>query len=224
MARLCAMASESGPRPAAHPGRRRRPCRRVRPAGVDRDARRAGCECRPRGNGCGASPRSWATAPTAAPGCCAAARSRLIGVVFGVQHPFHGDLVSGLYAAADTADYELALSAVTPGRDERRAVASLLQDRCEALILLGPQLTDVLPGRPRRQDARRRRRPPGAAPRCRRRSHRRRRRALARPSITSSGSATPASPTSTVDAPPAPPNAAAATVKPSSGTASPTPP
>jgi DNA-binding LacI/PurR family transcriptional regulator len=67
-------------------------------------------------------------------------RSRLIGVVFGVQHPFHGDLVSGLYTASDPAGYELALSAVTPGRDERRAVASLLQDRCEALILLGPQL------------------------------------------------------------------------------------
>src|SRR5919112_763295 len=67
-------------------------------------------------------------------------RSRLVGVVFGVQHAFHGDLVSGLYAAADTAEYELALSAVTPGRDERRAVASLLQDRCEALVLLGPSL------------------------------------------------------------------------------------
>src|SRR5919107_329641 len=67
-------------------------------------------------------------------------RSRLIGVVFGVQHAFHGDLVSGLYAAADAADYELALSAVTPGRDERRAAASLLQDRCEALVLLGPLL------------------------------------------------------------------------------------
>src|ERR687889_1617141 len=67
-------------------------------------------------------------------------RSRLIGVVFGVQHAFHGDLLSGLYAAADAADYELALSAVTPGRDERRAAASLLQDRCEALVLLGPVL------------------------------------------------------------------------------------
>lgn len=67
-------------------------------------------------------------------------RSRLIGVVFGVQHPFHGDLVSELYTAAEAADYELALSPVTPARDERRAVASLLQDRCEALILLGPQL------------------------------------------------------------------------------------
>jgi DNA-binding LacI/PurR family transcriptional regulator len=67
-------------------------------------------------------------------------RSRLIGVVFGVGHPFHGDLVGGLYAAAEAVDHELALSAVTPGRDERRAVASLLQDRCEAMVLLGPQL------------------------------------------------------------------------------------
>ncbi|WP_369135187.1 LacI family DNA-binding transcriptional regulator [Modestobacter sp. I12A-02662] len=65
-------------------------------------------------------------------------RSRLLGVVFGVQHAFHGDLVSGLYAAAERVGYELALSAVTPGRDERRAVAGLLQDRCEALVLLGP--------------------------------------------------------------------------------------
>ena len=67
-------------------------------------------------------------------------RSRLLGVVFGVQHAFHGDLLSGLYDAADAVDHELALSAMTPGRDERRAVATLLQDRCEALILLGPQL------------------------------------------------------------------------------------
>jgi len=66
-------------------------------------------------------------------------RSRLLGVVFGVQHPFHGDLVDGLYTAADRIGYELALSAVTPGRDEQRAISSLLQDRCEALVLLGPQ-------------------------------------------------------------------------------------
>jgi DNA-binding LacI/PurR family transcriptional regulator len=57
-----------------------------------------------------------------------------------VQHPFHGDLVNGLYAAAGATGYELVLSAVTPGRDEQRAVAGLLQDRCEALVLLGPQL------------------------------------------------------------------------------------
>ncbi|MCO1659455.1 LacI family DNA-binding transcriptional regulator [Pseudonocardia humida] len=65
-------------------------------------------------------------------------RSRLLGVVFGVQHAFHGDLVDGLYLAAERLGYDVALSAVTPRRDEERAVAGLLQDRCEALVLLGP--------------------------------------------------------------------------------------
>lgn len=65
-------------------------------------------------------------------------RSHLIGVCFGVQHAFHGDLLGGLYDAAERAGYELALSAVTTHRDEQRAVAGLLQDRCEAMILLGP--------------------------------------------------------------------------------------
>src|SRR3954469_24838295 len=66
--------------------------------------------------------------------------SRLLGVVFGVQHPFHDDLLTGLYDAADKVGYELTLSAVTPRRDERTAIAGLLQDRCAALILLGPQI------------------------------------------------------------------------------------
>lgn len=66
-------------------------------------------------------------------------RSRLLGVVFGIQHAFHADLVTDLYTAARETGYELALSAVTPDRDETEATASLLQDRCEALILLGPQ-------------------------------------------------------------------------------------
>ena len=66
-------------------------------------------------------------------------RSRLLGVVFGIQHAFHADLVTALYTAARKTGYELALSAVTPDRDETEATAGLLQDRCEALILLGPQ-------------------------------------------------------------------------------------
>ena len=69
------------------------------------------------------------------------ARSRLLGVVFDVDSDFHGELVGGLYAAAERVGYELALSAVTPGRDEERAVTGLLHDRCEALLLLGPQST-----------------------------------------------------------------------------------
>jgi DNA-binding LacI/PurR family transcriptional regulator len=83
-------------------------------------------------------PTSWATGPTRAR-LLRSSRSRLLGVVFGVQHAFHGDLVGGLYTAAERVGYELALSAVTPDRDERRATGSLLQDRCEALVLLGPQ-------------------------------------------------------------------------------------
>ena len=66
--------------------------------------------------------------------------SRLLGVVFGVEHPFHDDLLTGLYDAADKVGYQLTLSAVTPRRDERTAIAGLLQDRCAALVLLGPQI------------------------------------------------------------------------------------
>ncbi|MFD3312180.1 LacI family DNA-binding transcriptional regulator [Streptomyces sp. NPDC058694] len=66
-------------------------------------------------------------------------RSRLLGVQFGLQHPFHTDLVEGIYAAAESVGYQVALSAVAPSRGERQAVETLLGDRCEALILLGPQ-------------------------------------------------------------------------------------
>lgn len=65
--------------------------------------------------------------------------SRLLGVVFDVRHPFHHDMLTGLYEAAAEVGYELALSAVTPRRDERTAVDDLLRDRCAALIALGPQ-------------------------------------------------------------------------------------
>jgi DNA-binding LacI/PurR family transcriptional regulator len=69
-------------------------------------------------------------------------RSRLIGVSFGAHHAFHADLLEGIYLAAEPAGYEVALSALTPSRDEHRAVESLLDYRCEALILLGPQATE----------------------------------------------------------------------------------
>ena len=65
--------------------------------------------------------------------------TRLLGVAFAVQSAFHGDLVSALYRSAERAGYDLALSAVTAERNERRAVESLLDSRCEALVLLGPE-------------------------------------------------------------------------------------
>ena len=65
-------------------------------------------------------------------------RTRLVGVLFGVRHTFHTDLVESLYAAAEPAGYELALSGTTPVRDEGTAVDALLAYRCEALVCLGP--------------------------------------------------------------------------------------
>lgn len=62
--------------------------------------------------------------------------SRLIGVTFWLQHPFHGDIVEQLYGAAAERGYQLALSAVAPTRDETTAIESLIGERCEALIVL----------------------------------------------------------------------------------------
>jgi DNA-binding LacI/PurR family transcriptional regulator len=80
----------------------------------------------------------------------ASGNSRLLGVVFGMSGRFHLELLDGLYAAAEKAGYELILSALTPSRDERRAVETLLDFRCEAVILVQPgagvpALADRLP-------------------------------------------------------------------------------
>lgn len=66
-------------------------------------------------------------------------RSRLVGVTFEVQQAFHGDLIEGIYAAAEPVGYGVLLSGVAPGRSEARAIGALQDDRCEALILLGPR-------------------------------------------------------------------------------------
>src|SRR6266566_7533293 len=65
-------------------------------------------------------------------------RSRHLGVLMDVHNTFHAELVGHIDAAAGELGYDLVLSTVTPTRDERRAVETLLDFRCEALILLGP--------------------------------------------------------------------------------------
>ncbi len=65
--------------------------------------------------------------------------SRLLGITFLLQQPFHGDLVEQFYLAASRAHYDIALSALAPTRLEPVAVASLLRERCEALIMLGSE-------------------------------------------------------------------------------------
>ena len=66
-------------------------------------------------------------------------RSRLLGVTFEVEQAFHGDLVEGIYAAAEPVGYDVVLSPIAPGRPEARAIDDILGDRCEAAILLGPR-------------------------------------------------------------------------------------
>jgi DNA-binding LacI/PurR family transcriptional regulator len=68
-------------------------------------------------------------------------RTRLVGVVFGLQQEFHGEVVEALYAAAAPRGYEIALGGTAPGRDEATAVTSLLSYRCDALILVGSAMT-----------------------------------------------------------------------------------
>lgn len=65
--------------------------------------------------------------------------SRLIGIVFELQHPFHGDVVEQIYLEAAERGYNVALSAVAPTRDESTAVESLIRERCDALIVLSLQ-------------------------------------------------------------------------------------
>lgn len=75
-------------------------------------------------------------------------RTRLLGVTFTAGAEFHADLVDGVYVAAEELGYDVVLSAVTPHRDEARALRTLVDDRCEGLVMIGPdlpagELTDV---------------------------------------------------------------------------------
>jgi DNA-binding LacI/PurR family transcriptional regulator len=76
--------------------------------------------------------------PNRAASLLARRRSHLLGVLLEVRNSFHAELVEDLQAAAEQVGYELVLSAVTRTRDEQRAVETLLDFRCEVLILLGP--------------------------------------------------------------------------------------
>jgi DNA-binding LacI/PurR family transcriptional regulator len=98
--------------------------------------------------------------PDRAASLLARRRSRLIGVMMDVRSSFHAELVEDVHEAAEEHGYDLVLSTVTRTRDEQRAVETLIDSRCEALVLLGPdapaarltaldrQLPVVVVGRP----------------------------------------------------------------------------
>ena len=77
--------------------------------------------------------------PDRAASLLASRRSRLVGVVMDIANPFHAQVVADVQEAAERHGYDLVLSAVTRSRDERRAVETLLDSRCEALVLIGTQ-------------------------------------------------------------------------------------
>lgn len=67
--------------------------------------------------------------------------SKLIGVVYRVRHPFHAEIIAELYGALAPTPFDLVLGGVTEERDEAEAINPLLETRCEALILIGTEMS-----------------------------------------------------------------------------------
>jgi DNA-binding LacI/PurR family transcriptional regulator len=66
-------------------------------------------------------------------------RTHLVGVLLDIASAFHAELAVDLQEAAERRGYDVVLSTVTRTRDERRATETLVDFRCEALVLLGPE-------------------------------------------------------------------------------------
>jgi DNA-binding LacI/PurR family transcriptional regulator len=71
-------------------------------------------------------------------------RTRHLGVTMNVRNAFHAELVEGIQEAADREGYQIVLGTVTGNHNERRAVETLLEFRCESLILLGSELSEPM--------------------------------------------------------------------------------
>lgn len=77
--------------------------------------------------------------PDRAASLLARRRSRLIGVLMDVRSTFHAQLVEDLHETVEQHGYDLVLSTIARSRTEQRAVETLLDSRCEALVLLGAE-------------------------------------------------------------------------------------
>ncbi|MFI7129292.1 LacI family DNA-binding transcriptional regulator [Nonomuraea sp. NPDC050153] len=69
-------------------------------------------------------------------------RTRLIGVTILPSNVYHGELAEEIQSMVDAAGYETVLGAMTATHDERRAIETLIDFRCEALLLLGPTMPE----------------------------------------------------------------------------------
>jgi DNA-binding LacI/PurR family transcriptional regulator len=67
-------------------------------------------------------------------------RTHVLGVPVVLRDAFRAEFAEEVQLAADERGYSIALGAVTPVHDEARVVETLLDVRCEALVLLAPEL------------------------------------------------------------------------------------
>lgn len=74
----------------------------------------------------------------------ASRHSRHIGVLIVISSTFHAELVEVLDAAAADAGLDLVIATKTARRSEQDALESLLDQRCEGIVLIGPDLDDAL--------------------------------------------------------------------------------
>ena len=70
----------------------------------------------------------------------ALSRTRQLGVVTDLHNSFHAEVADAVLAAADQAGYRVALNPWTAAHGEERAIATALEFRCEALLLVGSEL------------------------------------------------------------------------------------
>ncbi|MDT7573929.1 MAG: hypothetical protein QOH17_262 [Pseudonocardiales bacterium] len=68
-------------------------------------------------------------------------RTHLLGVPVALRDAFRTELAEEVQLAADEVGYTVALSAITSVHDEARVAETLLDLRCEALLLLSPALS-----------------------------------------------------------------------------------
>ena len=64
-----------------------------------------------------------------------------IGVTLTTSNPYHGTVVEEILGCAHDAGYEVVLAPMSPRYDYRESLETLVNSRCEALILLNPQLS-----------------------------------------------------------------------------------
>ena len=86
------------------------------------------------------SPRGWAIAATGLAALLARRRTRTLGVTLIPGNPFHGELAEEIQSAAEAAGYEVVLGSTAGARDEADAIETLVDSRCEVLLLLGATL------------------------------------------------------------------------------------